>query len=597
MPEELKDAASAPAGQPTAADIRAQLERILGSRCFEQAVRSSKFLRFVVEQTLAGQGERLKGYTIAVEVFGRPTDFDAQTDPLVRVEAGRVRRRLVEYYAGEGKLDTLRIELPRGSYAVACGYVAESPLRLAAVSASEGAQPSGSAALSTSRRRRQLRNRLIAALMLLVLVALVALVVQQWNAPPTRDYPTFAEALAGQGKPPIMVLPFEDLSSQANLRTLADTLTEEILLLLDEPELFAVATEPRAANTTLADLQARVSDTVGAAYVLTGSVRDTTEGVRVTARLVVAATGTQIWGAAFDEARRIQTSPADQERVAREIALVANPFGPIFEAELERVQRLPLEQLRTRDCVLKYYDYRRTLDPALHSATFACFEQATTREPALADAWAGLALGFADGFAYGYGALPAEGAAALDQAREAARTAMDIDGDNLFANLAFVRVQFFSGAEFQPAAERLLRSHPNSPEVLLLVGTMLVLTEDSTRGQPMLDRSIELTSKPPAGYYAAQALADLRAQRFDDAVAAALKIDSPNWHLGHMILAAAAALAGRPEVAERARLRLVELYPQIDEAGLSTVFERWRIEPVLRDELQRGLSAAGLNLP
>jgi hypothetical protein len=82
--------------EPSAAEVRAGLERVLASRCFEQAARSSAFLRFVVEQTLAGQGDRLKGYTIAVEVFARPPDFDAQTDPLVRVEAGRLRRRLIE---------------------------------------------------------------------------------------------------------------------------------------------------------------------------------------------------------------------------------------------------------------------------------------------------------------------------------------------------------------------------------------------------------------------------------------------------------------------------------------------------------------------
>ena len=108
---------------PTAAEIREQLERILGSQCFEQAGRSSKFLRFSAEQALAGVGERLKGYTIAVEVFGRPADFDAQNDPLVRVEAGRLRRRLAEYYAGEGKRDELRVDLPRGGYAVVWSYL------------------------------------------------------------------------------------------------------------------------------------------------------------------------------------------------------------------------------------------------------------------------------------------------------------------------------------------------------------------------------------------------------------------------------------------------------------------------------------------
>ena len=104
--------------KPSPSEVRAELDRILASRCFQQAGRASDFLRFVVEQTLDGAGQRLKGYTIGVEVFGRPADFDAQSDALVRVEAGRLRRRLVEYYAKEGAADTVKIELPRGTYAV-----------------------------------------------------------------------------------------------------------------------------------------------------------------------------------------------------------------------------------------------------------------------------------------------------------------------------------------------------------------------------------------------------------------------------------------------------------------------------------------------
>ena len=80
-------------GKPSASEARAALERILASRCFQQAGRASDFLRFVVDQTLAGGGQRLKGYTIGVEVFGRPVDFDAQSDALVRVEARRGVRR------------------------------------------------------------------------------------------------------------------------------------------------------------------------------------------------------------------------------------------------------------------------------------------------------------------------------------------------------------------------------------------------------------------------------------------------------------------------------------------------------------------------
>ncbi len=100
---------------PTPAEVRLALERILRSRCFEHAGRASDFLRFVVGKTLAGEADRLKGFAIAVDVYGRPPDFDALSDPLVRVEALRLRQRLKEYSGGDGAAEPVRHELPRGS--------------------------------------------------------------------------------------------------------------------------------------------------------------------------------------------------------------------------------------------------------------------------------------------------------------------------------------------------------------------------------------------------------------------------------------------------------------------------------------------------
>ena len=115
------------AAEPTAAEVTAALERILRSRCFVHASRASDFLRFVVDKTLAGERASLKGYTIAIHVFGRPADFDAKTDPLVRVEALRLRQRLTEYYAGEGSAERVRLELPRGGYVMKASYAAHGP--------------------------------------------------------------------------------------------------------------------------------------------------------------------------------------------------------------------------------------------------------------------------------------------------------------------------------------------------------------------------------------------------------------------------------------------------------------------------------------
>jgi hypothetical protein len=99
-----------------AADVRRQLARILGSERFRYSLRLTRFLSFVVETALAGKADTIKAYTIAIEALGRGHDFDPQHDPIVRVEAGRLRQALACYYAGAGHRDPLLIEIPRGSY-------------------------------------------------------------------------------------------------------------------------------------------------------------------------------------------------------------------------------------------------------------------------------------------------------------------------------------------------------------------------------------------------------------------------------------------------------------------------------------------------
>lgn len=103
--------------------VRRQLDRILAHPIFEQSSRQSRFLRFIVEQTLDGKAGRLKGYTIGLEVFDRDRSFDPNTDAIVRVEAGRLRSKLNEYYQGDGRNDLVRIDLPKGSYVPRISFV------------------------------------------------------------------------------------------------------------------------------------------------------------------------------------------------------------------------------------------------------------------------------------------------------------------------------------------------------------------------------------------------------------------------------------------------------------------------------------------
>ncbi|QIE55157.1 hypothetical protein G5B40_06655 [Pikeienuella piscinae] len=98
------------------AEIRAELARLLSSKDFPATQKRREMLCFVVQETLAGRARELEGFTIASAVYGRDETFDAKTDPVVRLEARRLRHDLSSYYVGVGAADPVRISIPKGGY-------------------------------------------------------------------------------------------------------------------------------------------------------------------------------------------------------------------------------------------------------------------------------------------------------------------------------------------------------------------------------------------------------------------------------------------------------------------------------------------------
>jgi len=103
-------------GRDQQAAVREALARVLASQEFRTSRRSQEFLRYVVENTLAGRTDTLKERTIGIDVFARPASYDPADDATVRVKAGEVRKRLDRYYTSEGRTDSLHIDLPAGTY-------------------------------------------------------------------------------------------------------------------------------------------------------------------------------------------------------------------------------------------------------------------------------------------------------------------------------------------------------------------------------------------------------------------------------------------------------------------------------------------------
>src|SRR5215510_12310805 len=111
-----------PAMKPEKEESLNELERLLQSRVLHGSETLKAFLRYVVLESINNQEGHLKEYTIAAEVFGRNSDYDPRNDSIVRVQAGRLRSKIQEYYATEGKHDKVLIDLPKGHYNAVFSY-------------------------------------------------------------------------------------------------------------------------------------------------------------------------------------------------------------------------------------------------------------------------------------------------------------------------------------------------------------------------------------------------------------------------------------------------------------------------------------------
>jgi hypothetical protein len=107
-----------PSNEAERVAVREQLEKLLLTSHFSSSRRYPSFLRFVLQHTLAGESEVLKERTLGIEIFGRAPDYDTAIDPIVRVTAAEIRKRIEQYYQNPKTKDEIRLFLPSGSYAL-----------------------------------------------------------------------------------------------------------------------------------------------------------------------------------------------------------------------------------------------------------------------------------------------------------------------------------------------------------------------------------------------------------------------------------------------------------------------------------------------
>ncbi len=147
--------------------ILAHLKKVLASQAFRNSKRYTRFLTYVVEQTLLGHGDRLKERLLGIEVFDRPADYDVAIDPIVRVAAGEIRKRLAQYYMEDGHEDDLHIQVHPGAYVPEFSQ----PQRRGVPAPEQEPAPPVAANLESTPSRHFPRSRLAAGLAVALLVA------------------------------------------------------------------------------------------------------------------------------------------------------------------------------------------------------------------------------------------------------------------------------------------------------------------------------------------------------------------------------------------------------------------------------------------
>jgi adenylate cyclase len=528
---------------PGTEDVRLQLERIIQSDEFPSTGRSAAFLRYVVEEVLAAREARIKGYSIAIEVFKRPASF-TQDDPVVRIEAGRLRKALERYYLVAGQSDPIKIDIPKG------GYVPTFAWNRLTRHEPGTAFPTSVTLPIQAVDRSRIPQRLTTA----VLVAVGLLALTWWYTPVA----TFSSN-AGPERPSLIVAPFENLGEGSTANVYAGGITQELLTALVRFKDVKIVGRATNRSTSAAVDQLEINKRGGADYLLTGAVRSSMQRLRVTAQLTSTSNGEVVWSQTYDNDLRDADLISLQSEVASRVATtLAQPNGIISR---DGARTKSSNELKTYECTAQFYTYRSELTATMHAQVRTCLEEAVARYPDYATAWAMLSIAYLDEARFRFN--PRHDLDPLKRALQAARRATELDAGNVRGLQALMMSLVFNRqyGEAMRVGEQAIAANPNDAELLGELGTRVALAGDWHRGALLLDRAIALNPSRGAYHYGTRALAAYFLNEPIAALDAIRQADLERFPLFHAVAAIIYVDAGLPEKARDEAQVFMKKYP------------------------------------
>jgi TolB-like protein len=529
---ETSDTTEGPADHPStdtpdAPQVLDALRKIIAHTSPDATERSRRLLEYLVTEELEGRGSRIKAYSIATEVLGRPSSFDPQKDPIVRIEAARLRRVLEHYYLTDGRDDAVIIEIPKGA------YVPHFRWRVA----DGGAQAPSSRDAPEVPTGRLLRTLLVAGTGIAVLVLALVWVGAMLLRPNE-------EAAGNLRVPALIVKPLTDLGQNSDSALIAQGLTERIIEKTSRfSELSVIAADDEFSRIPAAE----------ARYEFGGTLRTEGDRLLVQARLVDRTDGRVIWADSFDVELKPRQIFNVELQIADQIATrIAEPSGVVFESERRMLLDTPPESWSAYYCMLTAYAYRASYAADQHGPVRACLERAVALHPDYATAWALLSLAYLDEARFFYPPPPGTSVPALTRAYDTARNAVRIDPANIRGQQALMMALSLRG-EHAAAIEvgsKALALNPNDVEFKGDFGYRLAMAGEWDRGCRFVDDALKASAQKSAYYKIATALCRYFSNDLREAAIFIRDADASENPAYHVIAAAIMAEAGETAEAE-----------------------------------------------
>jgi TolB-like protein len=520
--------------------IREQLNRILSSSVFKNSRVLSCFLKFVTDSTLAGKEQEIKEYSIGIHVLSRSKDFNPQLDSIVRINAGRLRRALKEYYYEAGKKDPVYIEIPKGSYIP----------------------------IFQSHRH--------------------------FPSPETKETNARESVQHIVKKPVIAVMPFRNISQNSSRDFFADGLGEQLSTELTWFRDLTVMSyySSRHVNGLTSDIK-ESSRLLGTQYLISGSIQTDEKHLHIRVQLILGHNGEQLWAQSFEHDNSAAgIFEIQHEIVSNILTAIGGYYGVIFRDVYKAPHFNSANSIETYDAVFWYYHYQKVPTKIVMQNTIRALEAAVHKDPGYALAWAMLGEIYMDDKIYEFTKIenPAE------EALKCSLRSVHLDPccQHGYLALAWIYLFHHNKTECLKAVDRCLSINPNSADMTGAMGFALICAGEFERGFKLMLESLQHNPYCPWYFNAGFVFYYLFKKQYEDALHAAEKINVPELYWDPMLKA---SVFGHLNLVEEASKNLNLLMQLMPDAGtqVKIIIDSFLLSAELNEAILEGLQKAGLS--